>query len=120
MSEQPDPDRLKALESRIDALKQTQEDAPRKEYHYSMASVAWRMVTELVAGLGIGFGIGLGLDAVFGTKPFLMIVFLLVGFAAGVRVMIGTAQELQEQRMKAAAAADETPADETATETTKD
>ncbi|MGB0900545.1 AtpZ/AtpI family protein [Halocynthiibacter sp.] len=120
MSEQPDPNRLAALEDRIDALKKTQEDAPRKESHHSMASVAWRMVTELVAGLGVGFGIGLGLDSVFGTKPFLMIIFLLVGFAAGVRVMIGTAHELQEQRMRAAAAANENTADDTAIETTKD
>ncbi len=102
MSEQPDPDRLKALESRITALKKTQEDEPRKEEHHSMASAAWRMVSELVAGLAIGFGIGWGLDSVLGTKPFLMVIFVLLGFVAGVRVMIRTAQELQEQKMNEA------------------
>lgn len=105
MSNQPDPDRLKSLENRIDALKETQKDAPAKEEHHSMASAAWRMVTELVAGLGIGFGIGLGLDYLFGTRPFMMVLFVLLGFVAGVRVMIRTATELQEQRMKEAAKA---------------
>jgi ATP synthase protein I len=33
------------------------------EEHYSQAQLAWRMVIELVAGLGIGFGIGLGSTA---------------------------------------------------------
>lgn len=35
--------------------------------------MAWRMVTELVAGLAIGFA-GFGLDYLFGTTPFLMVV----------------------------------------------
>ena len=34
--------------------------------HYSQAQLAWRMVVELVAGLGIGFAIGYGLDSLFG------------------------------------------------------
>ena len=63
--------------------------------HYSQAQHAWRMVIELVAGLGIGFVIGYGLDTVFGTMPFLLIAFTLLGFAAGVRTVIRTAQELQ-------------------------
>ena len=52
------------------------------------------MVTELVAGLLIGFGIGYGLDVLLGTTPILLVLFTLLGFAAGVRVMMRTAAEL--------------------------
>lgn len=56
--------------------------------------MAWRMVTELVAGLGIGFGIGFGLDALFGTTPLFMVVFVLLGLAAGIKTMMRTAKEI--------------------------
>ena len=69
------------------------------EEHYSQAQHAWRMVTELVAGLGIGFGIGYGLDAALGTTPWLMLVFTILGLVAGVKTMISTAQELQKKTM---------------------
>ena len=94
----PDDDgaKLKDLEARINAAKGEQEpDGPAEEDHYSQAQLAWRMVTELVAGLGIGFGIGFGLDRLLGTTPFLMIIFILLGLAAGIRVMIRTSKEVQ-------------------------
>lgn len=96
-------DALKALEDRIAAAKQAQAPEPRTEEHYSLAQHGWRMVVELVAGLGIGFGIGYGLDAVFGTRPILLVLFTLLGFAAGVKTMIGTARELQERQQRMAA-----------------
>ncbi|MBF9048970.1 F0F1 ATP synthase subunit I [Roseobacter sp. HKCCD9010] len=95
MPDQPDPDRLKALEERLAKAKGTQEPKPHMEEHYSQAQMAWRMVIELVAGLGIGFGIGYGLDVLLGTQPWLMVVFTLLGFIAGVKTMIRSAQEMQ-------------------------
>ena len=68
---------------------------------YSQAQLAWRMVIELVAGLGIGFGIGYGLDYLFGTKPILLVIFILFGFAAGIRTVIGTARDMQERQLRA-------------------
>jgi len=99
MSDAPDPDRLRALEGKIRVAKgeDKKEKAPTFEDHHSQAQLAWRMVIEMVAGLLIGFGIGFGLDSLFETKPFLMLVFTLLGFAAGVRVMLRTAQEAQGQ-----------------------
>ena len=89
-------EKLKALEERIAKLKGPgPEGRPQSEEHYSQATIAWRMVTELVAGLGIGFGIGYGLDALFGTRPFLMVLFIFLGFAAGIKTMMRTAQEAQ-------------------------
>ncbi|MGB3146772.1 MAG: AtpZ/AtpI family protein [Paracoccaceae bacterium] len=97
MQEGPDPARLKSLEERINTVKQTRQPKPRVEDHYSAASQGWRMVTELVSGLGIGFGIGYGLDLLFGTLPVFLMLFTLLGFAAGVNVMMRTARELQQQ-----------------------
>jgi ATP synthase protein I len=98
MSGQSDDERLKALEARIAAAKQVQAPKPHTEEHYSQAQLAWRMVIELVAGLGIGFGVGFGLDAVFGTRPWLMVVFVILGFIAGVKTMIRSAEEVQRKQ----------------------
>ncbi|WP_166417245.1 AtpZ/AtpI family protein [Cochlodiniinecator piscidefendens] len=103
MSDNPDPNRLKALDERIGALKKAQEPEPRIDEHYSTANMAWRMVIELVVGLAIGFGIGYGLDLLFGTTPILMVLFILLGFAAGVKTMLRTAREIQEEQVAKAA-----------------
>ena len=92
----PDPEKLNHLQDRIDAMKAARAPAPKEEEHYTMANMAWRMVVELVAGIGIGFGIGYGLDYLFGTKPLFLVLFIGFGLAAGVRTMMRTAQEVQK------------------------
>ena len=57
------------------------------------------MVIELVAGLGIGFGIGYGLDVLFGTLPIFLLLFVMLGLAAGVKTMLRSAKEIQEKKM---------------------
>jgi ATP synthase protein I len=98
MTSETEEQRLRRLETRIAEMRKSQEPGPRKDEHYSLANQAWRMVIELVAGLVIGFGIGYGLDALFGTSPFLLVLFILLGFAAGVNVMLRTARELQRNQ----------------------
>jgi len=95
VSEPTKEDRLRALEERIAARKSRDAPKPHQEEHYSQAQLAWRMVIELVSGLGIGFGIGYGLDVLLGTQPFLMVLFIFFGLAAGVKTMMRTAQEAQ-------------------------
>ncbi|CAM2990632.1 ATP synthase protein I [Paracoccus aminovorans] len=88
-----DAERLRALEARLG--KKAEEPPPsRGEEHFSQANMAWRMVTELVAGLGIGFLIGFGLDYVTGLRPVFMVVFVLLGLAAGIKTMMRTANEI--------------------------
>lgn len=97
-----DPDQqrqLEQLEAKIAAAKQAQAPKPRVDEHYSQAQHAWRMVIELVAGLGIGFGIGYGLDVLFGTLPIFMVLFVMLGLAAGVKTMLRSAQEMQEAKL---------------------
>ena len=61
--------RLEALERRLAAKREAMSPKPHMEEHYSQAQHAWRMVVELVAGLGIGFVIGYGMDMLIGTSP---------------------------------------------------
>jgi len=90
--------RLKALEARIAAAKGETRKSQSEE-HYSQANMAWRMVIELVAGLGIGFGIGYGLDILFGTMPVFMVLFIILGLAAGVKTMLRSAREMQDEAL---------------------
>ena len=92
--------RMAQLEEKLAAAKKAHEEPePRADEHYSMANQAWRMVTELVAGLVIGLSIGYGLDFLFGTMPIFMVLFLMLGLAAGVKVMLRSAREIQDKQM---------------------
>ena len=112
MAEDPDPDRLKALEARLAKLKgQAPEEPSATGKALSQGELAWRMVVELVTGVLIGLAIGYGLDELLGTRPFLLVIFALLGFAAGVRTMVGTARKMGEAaaaRMNAGKPDDET------------
>jgi len=55
----------------------------------------FRLSTELVAGVLIGAGIGWVLDKWLGISPWGMIVFLLLGFAAGVLNVMRAAGVMQ-------------------------
>lgn len=90
---------MAAIKARIQAAKGQKAPKPHMEEHYSQAQMAWRMVIELVAGLGIGFGIGYGLDLFFGTLPVFMVLFVLLGLAAGVKTMLRSAQEMQDKKV---------------------
>lgn len=92
---EPDPDRLAKLEARIEALKGSQGRRPRKTgAGFSQGEVAWRMVLELATGIGLGAAIGLGIDTLVGTKPLFLVIFCLLGFAAGIKTMLGSAKQL--------------------------
>lgn len=107
MADEPDQTRLSELEKRIDKVKAAHAPKPRSDEHFSQANQAWRMVIELVSGLGIGFAIGYGLDTLFGTMPFMLVVFIFLGFAAGVKTMLRTATEMQTKRQAEDSARDE-------------
>ena len=95
MKEEPDAARLKALEARIAQIK-GKPVAARTESGkaFSQGEMAWRMVIELVVGMLLGLSIGFGLDFVFDTRPIFLVIFALLGFAAGVRTMLRTAQTM--------------------------
>ncbi len=111
MTDDDQKQRMAQLEAKIEAAKKTKEPKPRADADVSGGELAWRMVIEMVSGLGIGFGIGYGLDSLFGTIPIFLVLFTLLGLAAGVKVMLRSAQEAQEKQERGEAKA-ETEKDE--------
>ena len=80
-------ERLKDLSGRISA-----EQSERHESEKPSASLrgatgyakGYRLASEFVAGTLVGGLIGYGIDWLFGTLPFGLIFFLLLGFGAGI------------------------------------
>ena len=75
--------------SRIKDSRKAQADQARQENESGPArasamAVGLRLSSELVAGVLVGAALGWGLDRLASTSPWGMIVFLLLGFAAGV------------------------------------
>ncbi len=95
MASPTQPDSFAALDARIASLRASRRPVRSAGAEkFQNVSLAWRMITELVVGVMMGAGIGWGLDSLAGTKPLLLIVFLLLGFAAGVRTMMRSADEI--------------------------
>jgi ATP synthase protein I len=79
--------RLKRLGERLDHQRGTSRQAevePSSKSDPSALARGFRLSTELVGGVAVGAFIGWALDRWLGISPWGMIVFLLLGFAAGV------------------------------------
>jgi ATP synthase protein I len=79
--------RLKDLGSRIEAEKSEKRAAEKPSMKYQGASdysKGYRLASEFVAGVLVGGLVGFGLDKLFHTLPLFLIVFLLLGFGAGI------------------------------------
>ena len=57
---------------------------------------AFKLGTELVAAVTVGTIIGFILDSWFGTKPWFIIIFFLLGVTAGILNVIRTAKKMQD------------------------
>ena len=108
MGEQPQngSNRLRELDAKIRAARTPQDAPPRNQRQkFNLVSMAWRMVFEMAAGMAVGAAMGWGLDSLFGTLPFFLILFWLLGFAAGIRMVMQSAKELEKYQTEAASAA---------------
>ena len=61
-------------------------EPPRQGY-----AMAMRLGADFVAGVVVGAAIGWGIDRLFGTSPWGLIVFLLMGFGAGILSVLRSA-----------------------------
>lgn len=61
----------------------------------------WSASGDLFASVLAGLLIGLGLDAVFGTSPAFVVVFIVVAAIGGFLRMYGESEELEEQAREA-------------------
>jgi ATP synthase protein I len=77
--------RLDRLSRDLDAGRQDREAAERPQRgEAANYGQAFRLSSEFVAGVIVGAVLGWGLDRLAGTSPWGLIVFLLLGFCAGV------------------------------------
>ena len=85
--------RLQRLGERLDQMgaRREGEAGPGPRSDPSAFARGFRLSTELVAGVLVGAFIGWALDRWLGTSPWGMMVFLLLGFAAGVINVVRTA-----------------------------
>ena len=60
-------------------------------------SRGWRLGSEFVAAILVGAGLGYLIDSVLPTRPWAMVVLLLLGFAAGVLNVVRAAKEMSAQ-----------------------
>jgi ATP synthase protein I len=98
MQDDPFHERLKRLEERIEAARGPKPGEARSRSKAEASALGWRMVTELLAGMLLGLAIGYGLDSLFGTLPVFLVVFALFGFAAGVRTMLRSVEEVRGRK----------------------
>jgi ATP synthase protein I len=107
MSDQtPEPDDLRALDERLRKMRRREAVKHRKPEPSPMG-IAFRFATEMVSGVVVGGGMGWGLDWLFGTRPILLIVFFVLGAAAGIRNVMRAAKKLNEQAAAARAVDDD-------------
>lgn len=81
------------------ARAQQHKDAPAKRSKASANAMGYgfRVATELVGGVLVGAGIGWGLDRLLGTSPWLLIVFLMLGFGAGINNVLRATKKLDRE-----------------------
>lgn len=95
----PTPDDLKRLGERIDEAERRRADGGESPPP-SLLAVGFRFATELVVATVVSGGLGWGVDWAFEhwafvqTRPWGLVVFVLLGAAAGMRNVMRAAQEM--------------------------
>jgi ATP synthase protein I len=99
------PEDLRSLGDRLDQVQRANEARNRPPPPTSLG-IAFRFSTEMVAGLVVGGGLGWAIDWATGrwlpfhTKPVGLIVFFILGAAAGILNVIRAARELNAEMAK--------------------
>ena len=88
--------KLKDLDDKLKKIRENKVGSNSDNQAFKSAHIGWRMVLELVIGIVIGVILGFSLDSFLNTSPIFLIILIFLGFAAGVRTMIKTAKEIDE------------------------
>jgi len=94
MNESSKKENLDQLDRKIEEFKSKKEENRPKRL--KVKNDGWRMVIELVTGMVLGVSLGMALDYIVGSEPIFLIIFSLLGFMAGVKIMIATAKKMNE------------------------
>ena len=90
---------LAALRARVDAARNKHEEptTSKKQDDGRILGQAWRMSTELVVSVLVGLGLGYGIDHLLDTTPWALLIGLGLGFAAGIKTVLISADKMAEQ-----------------------
>jgi ATP synthase protein I len=105
------------LGQKLDALKVQKVKVDRSaggggSQDQSAYGAAFKFAAELIVGVAVGGGLGWFLDKQFGTAPWLMVVLVILGFAAGLLNVVRAAQEAQAKNEPLQKAAPSVKADD--------
>ena len=96
-----DTARLNSLQEKVWAVQA--EDAAEEAAAFDPArprtsmGLGLKLGVDLVVATGIGVALGFGLDLFFGTSPWLLLLFICLGFAAGIRMVIASADDYRQR-----------------------
>lgn len=108
MSRQDDQSELRELDqklTRVEAEREKLKNPP--EGDRSAMGTAFRLSSEFVIAIFVGAFIGWHLDGWLGTKPWLLVLFLMLGFGAGIKLVFRSAAEMDNRARKARENADD-------------
>lgn len=94
VAEEPElSERLRALDRRLGERRAEREVEERRGAAPARPgmALALRLAADFVAGIVLGAALGWGVDRLLGTSPWGLVVFLFVGFAAGILSMLRSA-----------------------------
>lgn len=91
--------RLDTLDGKLSKAKGLRQPPVDAEGRGRAMGQAFKLSIELIAGVAVGGFIGWALDQLFGTKPILMLVFLVLGAASGIMNVMRTAKSMQGEPM---------------------
>ncbi len=89
-------DRLRALDERLDRRQEAQASVEADKPRNTGYGAALRLSADFVAAVLVGAGLGYGLDLLLGIAPWGMIVFLILGFCAGVLNVMRSAGKIAD------------------------
>jgi ATP synthase protein I len=94
-------ERISELGDRLGKVRSQRETGQRADADAEMRgrgmAYGMRMAADLVVSVVVGGAIGWGLDWVLGSRPWLFLLFFLLGFAAGVLNVVRSYERMQRE-----------------------
>ncbi len=94
MTDEPKPPSDGSFEARLEAARRANAPQPAHGTQGGAMGTAFRLSADLVSAVVAGGGLGWALDWLFGTGPWLLMLFFFLGVAAGILNVIRTANEM--------------------------
>lgn len=97
MTEQQ-PDNLDQFDAKLKAARERMGESESGELAREGTSLGYgfRLSVELLAGLLVGLGMGYVIDGWLGTRPWFMLVFMILGLAAGVLNVMRVSRQMEQ------------------------